>query len=330
MARAVLDTGANQVTLELEYAGFVDAATNGSIGASTSSVKLTLADVYVCTGSYTFYDSSNKCVVTGTLVADKTVTNSNLNLGRNDQAKITSLSPSPVALGFGGTTSTSVTVDMTGLGYPGDMKGTLYLTAPRRIYGKPSTPSVSISTSAITWGGNQTNAKADKYWQNADVDYQINDTWYAITTTAAPGDTSRSFSSSANNRYRGRVRAKNQDATGDYGYSAHYYTTPSAPSNFTATRAAGSTTTSTTPPRAIAAASRSRSPASCRSCAPTRITSSMSADGITCALAPSPISTRPWAGWCSGPASRTPPPTGPRTKRPSASVAVLSIITAFW
>ena len=246
MARAVLDTGANQVTLELEYAGFVDAATNGSIGASTSSVKLTLADVYVCTGSYTFYDSSNKCVVTGTLVADKTVTNSNLNLGRNDQAKITSLSPSPVALGFGGTTSTSVTVDMTGLGYPGDMKGTLYLTAPRRIYGKPSTPSVSISTNAITWSGNQTNARADKYWQNAEVEYQINDTWYAITTSAVPGDTSRSFSSSANNRYRGRVRAKNQDATGDYGYSPHYYTTPSAPSNFTATRAPGSTQTNFT------------------------------------------------------------------------------------
>ena len=243
MARAVLDTGANQVTLELEYAGFVDAATNGSIGASTSSVKLTLADVYVCTGSLTFYDSSNKCVVTGTLVADKTVTNSNLNLGRNDQAKITSLSPSSIGLAFGSTTAASLTVDMTGLGYPGDMKGTLNLTAPRRIYGKPATPSVSISTSSITWSGNQTNSKADKYWQNADVDYQINDTWYSITTSAAPGDTSRSFSSSANNRYRGRVRAKNQDATGDYGYSAHYYTTPSAPSNLKATRAAGDATT---------------------------------------------------------------------------------------
>ena len=246
MARAVLDTGANQVTLELEYAGFVDAATNGSIGASTSSVKLTLADVYVCTGSYTFYDSSNKCVVTGSLVADKTVSNINLNLGRNDQAKITSLSPSSIGLAFGSTTAASLTVDMTGLGYPGDMKGTLNLTAPRRIYGKPATPSVSISTSSITWSGNQTNSKADKYWQNADVDYQINDTWYAITTSAAPGDTSRSFSSSANNRYRGRVRAKNQDATGDYGYSPHYYTTPSAPSNFTATRAPGSTQTNFT------------------------------------------------------------------------------------
>ena len=243
MARAVLDTGANQVTLELEYAGFVDAATNGSIGASTSSVKLTLADVYVCTGSFTFYDSSNKCVVTGTLVTDKTVSNTNLNLGRNDQAKITALTPSTVSLAYGGTTAASLTVDMTGLGYPGDMKGTLNLTAPRRVYGKPATPNVSISTSAITWGGNQTNAKTDKYWQNADVDYQINDTWYAITTTAAPGDTSRSFSSSANNRYRGRVRAKNQDATGDYGYSEHYYTTPSAPSNLKATRAAGDATT---------------------------------------------------------------------------------------
>ena len=246
MARAVLDTGANQVTLELEYAGFVDAATNGSIGASTSSVKLTLADVYVCTGSYTFYDSVNKCVVTGSLVADKTVSNINLNLGRNDQAKITSLSPSSIGLAFGSTTAASLTVDMTGLGYPGDMKGTLNLTAPRRIYGKPATPSVSISSSSITWSGNQTNSKADKYWQNADVDYQINDTWYAITTSAAPGDTSRSFSSSANNRYRGRVRAKNQDATGDYGYSPHYYTTPSAPSNFTATRAPGSTQTNFT------------------------------------------------------------------------------------
>ncbi len=243
MARAVLDTGANQVTLELEYAGFVDAATNVSIGASTSSVKLTLADVYVCTGYYTFHDSSNKCVVTGSLVADKTVSNTNLDLGRNDQAKITSLSPSSIGLAFGSTTAASLTVDMTGLGYPGDMKGTLNLTAPRRIYGKPATPSVSISTSSITWSGNQTNSKADKYWQNADVDYQINDTWYAITTFAAPGDTSRSFSSSANNRYRGRVRAKNQDATGDYGYSAHYYTTPSAPSNLKATRAAGDATT---------------------------------------------------------------------------------------
>lgn len=245
MARTVLDTGNNGISLELEYGSIVDAATGGSITSSTTQAKVNLLDIYVRTTSQSFYDSSNKLTVTGTAVNDATFNNVNLdNMAANTQRKVASATGETRSLLFGSTHTAGITADLTDVGYSGRMTGTHNFVFPRRPYKAPYTPIVTIGNGVGGCSGNQNNSSQDWYWGNTDWRLEINGTFQDWSTGSPGSRTSITYTPAANSRYRFAVRAKNQDATGAYGYSSHYYTTPAAITGLTASRALGSKTVS--------------------------------------------------------------------------------------
>lgn len=241
MTRVTLDTGNNGIQLQLEYGTLVDAATGGAITSSTSSVKMNQLDVHVKAGSYSFYDTSNKLVVSGTIVYDATFTNVNLDdMSAWTDRKIATCAGEPRTLLYHGTQTGTFIADLQDVGYSGRMTGNYTFTIPRREYTSPVTPSVTIGNGSANCTGHQLDNTKDKFWSNTDWRLETNGTFADLVMNGAGDRSSATFTTAVNNRYRVAVRAKNPDATGGYGYSGYYYTTPAASTLMTATRRAGS------------------------------------------------------------------------------------------
>ena len=56
MARVILATGSNGISLQLEYGAIVDAATGGAVTSSTTAVPFSTLEVWLVTNSKTIYD----------------------------------------------------------------------------------------------------------------------------------------------------------------------------------------------------------------------------------------------------------------------------------
>lgn len=243
MTRVVLATGNNGVSLQLEYGSLVDAATGGAITSSTTQVKVSQLDVYVKAGSFSFYDTSNKLVVAGTLVNDTTFTNVNLdNMSAWTDRKIATCTSSPMTLSYAGAQNGTFNASLQDVGYSGTMAGYHIFTVPRRPYTAPATPSVSISNGTGSCTGHQLDIAKDKFWSQTDWQLETNGTFQDLAMNSAGNRTSVTYTPVANSRHRLAVRAKNPNAAGSYGYSGYYYTTPSAISSLTANRPVGSKT----------------------------------------------------------------------------------------
>ena len=241
MTRVTLATGNNGVSLELEYGALVDAATGGAITSSTSQVKVTQLDVHVKTGSLSFYDTSNKLVVAGTIVNDTTFTNVNLdNMSAWTDRKIATCTSMTRALSYAGTQNGTFNASLQDVGYSGPMAGFHTFTIPRRPYTAPATPSVSIGSGTGSCSGHQLDSAKDKFWSQTDWQLETNGTFVGLAMNSAGSRTSVTYTPVANSRHRLAVRAKNPNVAGSYGYSGYYYTTPSAISLLTAHRPAGS------------------------------------------------------------------------------------------
>ena len=243
MTRVTLATGNNSVSLELEYGALVDAATGGAITSSTTQAKVSQLDVHVKTGSLSFYDTSNKLVVAGTIVNDTTFTNVNLNnMAAWTDRKIATCTSSPMTLSYAGTQNGTFNAVLQDVAYSGQMAGSHIFTIPRRPYTAPATPSVSIGNGTGSCSGHQLDSSKDKFWSQTDWRLEVNGVYQDLAMNSAGSRTSVTYTPAANNRYRIAARAKNVNATGLYGTSGYYYTTPSAISLLAAYRAAGSKT----------------------------------------------------------------------------------------
>lgn len=243
MTRVTLATGNNGVSLELEYGALVDAATGGAITSSTSQVKVTQLDVHVKSGSLSFYDTSNKLVVAGTIVNDTTFTNVNLdNMSAWTDRKIATCTSMTRALSYAGTQNGTFNASLQDVGWSGTMAGSHTFTIPRRPYTAPATPTVTIGNGTGSCSGHQLDSSKDKFWSQTDWQLQGNGVFEDLAMNSAGNRTSVTFTPAANSRYRLAVRAKNPYAVGSWGYSGYYYTTPSAISLLAAYRSAGSKT----------------------------------------------------------------------------------------
>ena len=241
MARYVLDTGSNGVSLQLEYGGIVDAATGGAVTNATTSVKFTMLEVWVVTGS-SFYDNSNQLIVSGNGVTSATVSNISLNIGSSSSQRAATLTPAARGILFGAVNSLAVGVTLNNVGYAGTMSGTYSTTTPMRPYSAPATPSVTIGNGTSSVTGHQLTATSDKFWAQTDAALETNGTWGIwLAQNAAGSANSFSWTGAVDSAYRVRVRAKNANATGAYGTSDYWYTRPNAPSGFTATREGATT-----------------------------------------------------------------------------------------
>lgn len=238
MTRTTLDTGNNEVSLQLEHGPLVDAATGGPVTNATTSVRHSLLEVWLATGSRWFYDSTNSLQVGGTAVASATWTNYNINMAANKTLKVQALTTRAVPCVFGGVSNATVNVVLNGIGYSGDMSGAIITTVPRRPYQLPDRPTVTIDGSGWRASGHQLNKSLDKYWGNTDWMVETNDVWGAVSSFGG-SQTSRPGAWPANSRIRGAVRARNQDATGGWGNSSYWYTEPAAVGSITIKRVNG-------------------------------------------------------------------------------------------
>lgn len=238
MTRTTLDTGNNGVSLQLEHGPLVDAATGGAITNATTSVRHSLLEVWLATGSNWFYDSTNSLQVGGTAVASATWTNYNLNMAANKTLKVQTLTTRAVPCVFGGVSNATVNVVLNGIGYTGDMSGAIITTVPRRPYRLPDRPTVTIDSSGWRASGHQLNKSLDRYWDSTDWMVETNDVWGAVSSFGG-SQVSRPGAWPSNSRIRGAVRARNQDAEGGWGNSTYWYTEPSAVGSISITRVNG-------------------------------------------------------------------------------------------
>jgi len=114
----------------------------------------------------------------------------------------------------------------------------LTVTYPFRTYAAPAAPGVTLtrtndSAATIAVTGNQTNAKADQFWQFIDWQLQTDAGSFAGGGSGLAGSTTSIPVSGlqANRRYRVQVRARNRDATGSWVQSGYIYTAPAAPAS---------------------------------------------------------------------------------------------------
>lgn len=243
MTRVTLDTGNNSVSLELEYGAVVDAATGGAITSSTTQAKVSQLDVHVRTGALSFFDTSNKLVVAGTIVNDTTFTNVNLNnMAAWTDRKVATCTSKPMALSYAGTQNGTFNAVLQDVAYSGPMAGSHVFTIPRRPYTAPATPSVTIGNGTGSCSGHQLDSSKDKFWSQTDWKLQVNGVFQDLALNSPGNRTSITYTPAADSRYRLAVQAKNANATGNHGYSGYYYTTPAAISSLTANRPAGSKT----------------------------------------------------------------------------------------
>lgn len=243
MTRVTLATGNNGVSLELEYGTLVDAATGGAITSSTSQVKVSQLDVHVRTGSFSFFDTSNKLVVAGTIVNDTTFTNVNLgNMSAWTDRKIATCTSMTRTLLYSGVQTGTFNASLQDVAYSGPMAGFHTFQIPRRPYTAPATPTVSIGNGTGSCSGHQLDSAKDKFWSQTDWRLETNGVFQDLAMNSAGNRTSAPFTPVANSRHRIAVRAKNPNATGLYSNSGYYYTTPAAISLLAASRPAGSKT----------------------------------------------------------------------------------------
>ena len=238
MTRVNVDAGLNGINLQLEYGSIVDAATNGGVTSSTTAMKFSLLEAWLQTTSKAFYDSSNTFSASGNGVAAVSLSNIDLNMATNQTKKLSNLTGAARNLSYGSTTPIAVTLTLNGVGFAGDMTGTFTVQAPARPYTAPSTPTVYIDGTHVQATGHQRDPAKDKFWNTVQVALETNDVWATWLSNGG----SAQYNSWAYNadqedsRYRGRVRALNANATGEYGYSNYFYTAPKAPTGFTAAR----------------------------------------------------------------------------------------------
>ena len=243
MTRVVLATGNNGVSLQLEYGSLVDAATGRAITSNTTQVRMTQLDVYVKAGSTSFYDTSNKLVVAGTIVNDTTFTNVNLdNMSAWTDRLVASCTSMIRTLSYAGAQNGTFNASLQDVAYSGTMAGSHIFSIPRRPYSAPATPTVTIGNGTGSCSGHQLNSSEDKFWSQTDWRLQVNGTFQDLAMNSAGNRTSVTFTTESDSRYRLAVLAKNPDASGKYGYSGDYYTTPAAITDLTATRSVGSKT----------------------------------------------------------------------------------------
>ena len=243
MARVTLATGSNGISLQLEYGAIVDAATGGAVTSSTTAVKFSTLEVWLVTTSQSFYDNSNKMVVSGTGVASNTWTNFNLNMAANKQLRLATLTPAARPIIYGSALTIAVGVTVSDIGYAGTLSGSYVGVAPERPYSKPATPSVGIGNGTVAISGHQRDSSKNKYWELLDVALETDGVWSTwIGYGISGGTTSASWSSGSDRRYRTRARARNNAEAGDYGTSDYWYTTPLAVSNVAAARASSGST----------------------------------------------------------------------------------------
>ena len=243
MARVILATGSNGISLQLEYGAIVDAATGGAVTSSTTAVQFSTLEVWLVTTSQSFRDYSNKMVVSGTGVVSNTWDNFNLNMAANKQLCLASLTPAARPIVYGSALTIAVGVTVSGIEYTGTLSGSYVGVAPARPYSKPATPSVGIGNGTVAISGHQRDSSKDKYWELLDVALETDGVWSTwIGYGISGGTTSASWSSGSDRRYRTRARARNTAETGDYGTSGYWYTTPLAVSNVAAARASSGST----------------------------------------------------------------------------------------
>lgn len=242
MAQIVLDTGSNGVTLELKYGSLVDAATGSTnVTSSTSSMKVDGLAAYIGTGSFSFYDSSNKLTCTGGGVLNETISNTSFSVGSNSEQRVATLKPETTSLAYGSSTTVSVTLKMEGIGYAGTMEGSKSFTFPRRPYRAPLTPTVRISAGEFGYSGEQASPSKDRFWDSVDFRLKRDLVWTDWAMGVSLNDDDRSFIVNEDVRYRGAIRARNDDEVGDYGYTDYWYGPTPAHTNLTAERVPGST-----------------------------------------------------------------------------------------
>ena len=243
MARVTLATGSNGISLQLEYGAIVDAATGGAVTSSTTAVKFSTLEVWLVTTSQSFYDHSNKMVVSGTGVVSDTWSNLNLNMAANKQLRLASLTPAARPIIYGSALTIAVGVTVSDIGYAGTLSGSYIGVAPARPYSKPATPSVGIGNGTVAISGHQRDSSKDKYWELLDIALETDGVWSTwIGYGISGGTTSASWSSGSDRRYRTRARARNNAEAGDYGTSGYWYTTPLAVANVAAARASSGST----------------------------------------------------------------------------------------
>lgn len=243
MARVILATGSNGISLQLEYGAIVDAATGGAVTSSTTAVQFSTLEVWLVTTSRPFRDYSNKMVVSGTGVVPNTWNNFNLNMVANKQLCLASLTPAARPIVYGSALTIAVGVTVSGIEYTGTLSGSYVGVAPARPYSKPATPSVSIGNGTVAIAGHQRDSSKDKYWELLDVALETDGVWSTwIGYGISGGTTAANWSAGTDRRYRTRARARNSAETGDYGTSGYWYTTPLAVSNVAAARAASGST----------------------------------------------------------------------------------------
>lgn len=243
MARVILATGSNGISLQLEYGAIVDAATGGAVTSSTTAVQFSTLEVWLVTTSRPFRDYSNKMVVSGTGVVPNTWNNFNLNMVANKQLCLASLTPAARPIVYGSALTIAVGVTVSGIEYTGTLSGSYVGVAPARPYSKPATPSVGIGNGTVAIAGHQRDSSKDKYWELLDIALEIDGVWSTwIGYGISGGTTAANWSAGTDRRYRTRARARNSAETGDYGTSGYWYTTPLAVSNVAAARAASGST----------------------------------------------------------------------------------------
>lgn len=229
MARHVLDTGANGVSLQLEYGALVDAATGGAIGVSTSSVKFSTLELWLVTTTKSFSDSSNKLVVSGSSVVAATVVNSSISMAAHQQKRLVTLTPATLPLAYGSAINAAVGATLTGIEYTGTLTGSYVQVAPPRAPGIPSVPRVSIGGGNCTITGNQNNPAAPGFWEFQDIALETDGAWNIWLQYGAPGGTIlKTWTPVTNHSYRTRSRSRNSSGTSPYGTSGYLYTAPAA------------------------------------------------------------------------------------------------------
>ena len=240
MTRTLLSYGSNGSQLQAEHGSLVDAATGSTtITSATVSVKLQSCSIVLKAGT-SFYDSSNKLVTSDNLLPATTTNNININLGSNAEMTLKVLTPATVALQYGGTTVLKATAALTGVGWTGDMSGSMTFGTNRRPYSAPVAPNVTIDAGFMRCTGHQLNTGADKYWAKLDWALETDGVGAWVLDDGPGTGTQVAWSSSGNDkRYRAYAHARNQDATGPFGYSDYWYTKPAACTGLTASRTPG-------------------------------------------------------------------------------------------
>lgn len=110
-------------------------------------------------------------------------------------------------------------------------------------YTIPGYPGLQINRSSETTGivtvsGHQSNPALDKYWASLEWLVQLDEGAYGGGATGLAGTTtSIPFVIAANHRYSVRVRAVNATGPGPWSQTIYLFTTPAAPTEFTAARA---------------------------------------------------------------------------------------------